>query len=413
MLSVYEALTLVLDAAKELGPEQVDLASAAGRVLYAPMLADLDDPPFDRSAMDGYALRAADVATCPAELRVIGEVAAGDPPPDRRVEPGEAMRIMTGAPIPDGADSVQMVEHTGSADDPGVVVIRQTVTKGAHIRWRAEVVAKGSVVLEAGRLITADAVGVLASFGAATVEVYRRPRVFVTATGDELVGVDEVPGPGQIRDSNRWTAAAVAREAGAEVTMGPTARDDREALLETIRAGLGHDVLVLSGGVSMGVHDIVGSCLRELGVEVLFHKVAIQPGKPLLVGKHGETLVFALPGNPVSVLVTARAFLAPALRRMAGSSRVTDPMIPARLKGTLREAGERTIFHPAVLTFTSEGPVVEPVTTKGSADQVNHARRNCFILRARGGGSFDDGATVACILEPGTLHDTGQALPSP
>lgn len=404
LLSVDDALARVLDACAPLGEERVPLGQALGRVLAAPVAADLDDPPFDRSAMDGFAITAQD-ASVPAVLQVVGTVAAGDPPPERPIAAGEALRIMTGAPTPPGCDRVVMVEHTEPAGQ--AVRVLKVPGPGGNIRRRAEVAARGDVVAEAGRLVTPELVGVLAAFGAATVQVHRRPRVVVMATGDELVPVDQLPGPGCIRDSNRWTIAALAQAAGAEVEVADTLRDTRESVLEGVRRGLAHDVLVLSGGVSMGVFDIVGDCLRELGAEIVFHKVAIQPGKPLLFARAGRTLVFGLPGNPVSVLVTGRVFLMPALRRLRGLARVTDPLLPARLVGVVGKAGDRTAFQPAVVTFASDGPVVRPIATLGSADQVAHARRNCFIVRPRGGGPYADGDTVACLVDPGSLHDAG------
>lgn len=407
LLSIDEALAQILDACIPLEPEQVDLRHALGRVLAGSVRADMDDPPFDRSAMDGFAVRAADVAE-PATLRVIGEIAAGDPPPARPVAPGETYRIMTGAPTPQGADAVVMVEHTEPVGaSPEAVRVLKGVPAGANVRLRAEVARRGDEVLSAGRLITPEIMGVLASFGAGRVSVHRRPRVVVMATGNELVPVDAMPGPGQIRDSNRWTIAALGEGAGAEVDVAHTLRDDRASVLDGIREGLRHDVLVLSGGVSMGVYDIVGECLRELGAEILFHKVAIQPGKPLLVARSGRTLIFGLPGNPVSVLVTGRVFLLPALRRMRGLTRVTDPLVPARLAGTLPKTGGRTVFQPATIAFASDGPVVTPLRTLGSADQVAHARRNCFIVRHRGGGPHAEGDTVACMIDALGLHDAG------
>lgn len=405
LLSIDDALALVLDAARPLESERVPLQEALGRVLAAPIHADLDDPPFDRSAMDGFAVVGADVAVTLAVLRVVGTVAAGDPPPERALLPGEALRIMTGAPTPPGCDRVVMVEHTEPVGED--VRVLRAPQAGANIRLRGEVASRGDVAVEAGRLITPEVIGVLAAFGAATVTVHRRPRVVVMATGDELVPVDQVPGPGCIRDSNRWTIAALGSTAGAEVHVADTLRDTRESVLEGIRRGLAYDVLVLSGGVSMGVFDVVGDCLREVGAEILFHRVAIQPGKPILVARAGGTLIFGLPGNPVSVLVTGRVFLLPALRRLRGLARVTDPLLPARLAGSLPRSGDRTVFHPAVVTFASEGPVVAPVATLGSADQVAHARRNCFVVRPRNGGPYADGDTVACLIDPGSLHDAG------
>lgn len=405
LLSVDEALARILGAANPLEPEDVDLAAALGRVVVSPVRADVDDPPFDRSAMDGLAVRAADVAE-PVTLRLIGVIAAGDPPPERPVMAGEAYRIMTGAPLPPGADAVVIVEHTEDAGG-GAVRVLEGAPRGANIRVRGEVAKRGDEVVSLGRLVTPEVMGVLASFGVGRVAVVRRPRVVVMATGNELVPVEAVPGPGQIRDSNRWTIAALAELAGAVVDVAPTVRDDRASVLAAIRAGLQHDVLVLSGGVSMGTFDIVGECLRALGAEVLLHKVAIQPGKPLLVARCGRTLIFGLPGNPVSVLVTGRVFLMPALRRMAGRQRPSDPLIPARLAGTLPVAAGRTIYHPAVILFTDGAPMVTPLQTLGSADQVGHARRNCFIVRQQGAGPHSYGESVPCMIDPLGLLDWG------
>ncbi|HYP53958.1 MAG TPA: gephyrin-like molybdotransferase Glp, partial [Pyrinomonadaceae bacterium] len=280
MIPVSEAVRVVLERTEVLEVERVALADAAGRVLAEDITADTDLPPFDRAQMDGYAVRSEDLREVPARLRVVGEAAAGSGWRGT-LRAGEAVRIMTGAPLPDGADSVQQVEVTSEEDGGRVVIVGRATGPGQFFVPRASEIREGARVLEAGTQINAAMTAALASFGYARVAVRRRPRVAILATGSELVRVDETPGRDQIRDSNSYSLAAYAALAGAEVERLPFAGDDPELLRRTIdEAARDANMLVLSGGVSMGVYDFTKAALHALGAEVFFERVALRPGKP-------------------------------------------------------------------------------------------------------------------------------------
>jgi len=328
MVPVDEALEIVLRETRALPTEEIALDDAPGRVLAEDVRSDTDMPPFDRSAMDGYAVRAADVASVPARLTVTGEVAAGAWP-DRDLGPGEAIRIMTGAPVPGGATAVQQVEKTRALEDGRRVEILASVGEGANIALRGCEVREGDLVLDRGGVLGPAAVAVLASTGHARVRVSRSPRVAVLVTGDEIVDVTESPGPGQIRNSNGPAVAAQARLGGAQVRVLGVAPDREEETVAAVRDGLSAepDVLVVSGGVSAGDYDLVEPALEQLGVELLFTKVAIKPGAPLVFGRRKGTLVFGLPGNPVSAQVTFDVLVRAALLRMQGVHVVSRPWV--------------------------------------------------------------------------------------
>ena len=282
------------------------MEGALGRVLAGDVVADSDLPPFDRAQMDGYAVRAADTAGAPVRLRLVGEAAAGEGWRGQ-LGAGEAVRIMTGAPLPAGADSVQQVEVTRELEGGGVVEVERSTQPGQFFVTRGSEIRAGETVLRAGESVGAAGMAVLASFGYAEVEVYRRPRVAVLATGSELVAAAERPGADQIRDSNTYSLAAYAALAGAEVERLPLAGDEPELLRRLIEeAAARADVLILSGGVSMGRYDFTKAALDSLGAEIFFERVRLRPGKPTVFARlpdEGRTLVFGLPGNPVSVSV--------------------------------------------------------------------------------------------------------------
>src|SRR5438105_1792937 len=273
--------------------------------------------------MDGYAVRAADVANTPARLRIVGESAAGAGW-HHEMKAGEAVRIMTGAPVPAGADAVQQVELTREIDDAGFVEILEPVETGSSLINQADEFRVGETVLRAGEEINAAMIATLASFGYAQVKVGRPPRVTVMATGSELVDVDEKPGRDQIRDSNNYTIAAYAALAGASVERLPLAGDNRKQLQQQMAEAVGlSDMLITSGGVSMGVYDFTKAALIDLGTEIFFERVALRPGKPTVFGRRGNTSIFGLPGNPVSVAVTFHLFARSALRAMQGAKELS------------------------------------------------------------------------------------------
>src|SRR5919112_3004881 len=401
MIPVTEAIRIVVGKASPLAAERVALGEALGRVLAEDVFADTDLPPFDRAQMDGYAVRSADVREAPARLRVVGESAAGRGWRGT-LRAGEAVRIMTGAPMPAGADSVQQVELTREAEDGAFVTVERATEPGQFYVPRASEITAGASVLAAGEEITAARAAVLAAFGRARVKVYARPRAPVLATGTELVRVEETPGEDQIRDSNTYSLAAYARLAGAEVERLPLAGDDPLLLRREIEeAAARSDVLVLSGGVSMGRYDFTKDALRALSAEVFFERVALRPGKPTvfarLRGEH-DTLVFGLPGNPVSVSVTFNLFERTALRAMQGLKEPAPAEETALLARAAKGTSERASYLPAVLSTDGEGrQLAEVLKWGGSSDFVAFARATALVIIDAGVKTADAGSVVRVV----------------
>jgi molybdopterin molybdotransferase len=400
MIAVTEAIRIVIEQSRTLPFEKVSLADALGRVLAEDIIADADLPPFDRAQMDGYAVRSAETTSVPARLRVVGESAAGRGWHEQ-MKAGEAVRIMTGAPVPAGADSVQKVEVTRESD--GVVEIAESTQPGQFIVKRASEVRAGETVLQTGEEINAAMMAALASFGYAEVRVSKRPRVAVLATGTELVRVDEVPGADQIRDSNSYSLAAYAQLAGAQVERLPLAGDDPETLQREIAgAAARSDALILSGGVSMGVYDFTKTALNALNAEIFFERVSLRPGKPTVFARLGGTLVFGLPGNPVSVSVTFNLFARTALRAMQRCKDAAMKEEWAVLARGVKGAMERTSYLPAQLQTDEEGRLLaSPLKWGGSSDFVAFARATALIIVPEGVRALDEGAKVRVVRLPG------------
>jgi molybdopterin molybdotransferase len=401
MIPISEATAIVLQQTSKLGVESAALSDSLGRILAEDILADTDLPPFDRAQMDGYAVRAADVSNTPARLRIVGESAAGSGW-HHEMKAGEAVRIMTGAPVPAGADAVQQVELTREPDGGGFVEILESVEAGRSIVRRASEIKAGETVLRAGEDINAAMIATLASFGCAEVKVGRRPRVAVMATGSELVDVDQKPGRDQIRDSNNYTIAAYAALAGATVKRLPLAVDDTEELKKQIAAAAAQsDVLVTSGGVSMGVYDFTKAALKELGAEIYFERVALRPGKPTVFARLGNTLVFGLPGNPVSVAVTFNLFARTALRVMQGAHQPTLTEENAVLARDVKGSIERESYLPAMLRTDERGTLLaEPLKWGGSSDFVAFARATALINVPAGVKTIEAGKQVTIVRLP-------------
>jgi molybdopterin molybdotransferase len=403
MLSVQEALRIVKEQTHVLPPETVALAGVLGRVLAEDVVADTDLPPFDRAQMDGYAVRAADTERTPARLRVVGEAAAGRGWHET-MRAGEAVRIMTGAPVPPGADSVQKVEVTReSVDDEGTIVeIDEATKQGQFIVERASEIRSGATVLRAGDQINAARMAVLASFGYARVRVGARPRVAVLATGTELVAVHEKPGADQIRDSNSYSLGAYAEAAGARVERLPLAGDDEQLLgREIAEAASRSDVLILSGGVSMGVYDFTKAALATLDAELFFERVALRPGKPTVFARLGPCLVFGLPGNPVSVSVTFNLFARTAIRAMQGMSHAAPNEERAVLTRTVKGVPERESYLPARLLTDEHGRLLaEPLKWGGSSDFVAFAQATALIIVAPDAGKLEAETIVRIVRLP-------------
>jgi molybdopterin molybdotransferase len=379
VIPVEKALEIVLAETPVLPAEDVPLTDVVGRVLAVDVTSDMDLPPFDRSAMDGYAVRAADVADTPVTLDVIGEVAAGRYP-DRDVGSGEAVRIMTGAPLPRGASAVQQVEKTRELEGGRRVELLAPVEPGQNVARQGSEAKVGDVVLEKGHTIDAAAVAVLAATGHGRVRVGRRPQVAVLVTGDELVDVWTAPSRGRIRNSNGYALLAQVRAAGGQPVDLGVVPDDREKIAEALKEAFRADIVVLSGGVSAGAYDFVEEVLARYDVRVAFDKVAMKPGAPLVFGRRGDKLVFGLPGNPVSAQVTFELFVRAAMLRMQGARVCSRPLAEAELEDGLRNRSGRRAYMPVQVRFEGGRFVARPLRYAGSGDVVSHARANALAL---------------------------------
>jgi len=363
-LTVTAAQQCVLESIKSLGTESVGLEQALGRVLAEDIRANRDQPPYDVSAMDGFALRSADVANAPAKLEVIEDIKAGDMP-GKTLQTGQCARIMTGAPVPPGADTVIRVEDTQMISDTQVQ-INVSVKPRNDIRDRGESMRNGEVVLACGTEITPGAVGMLAMVKRASVEVYRQPRVAILSTGDELEGLHDPFDANKIPDANSYALMAQVQALGIQPELLGIARDEPDHLREMLRRGLQYDVLLVSGGTSVGVHDYVRPTLEALGVQMKFWRVEMKPGHPMAFGIAPLTWVFGLPGNPVSSMVCFEEFVLPALRRMHGNTRIHRRTIEARLTHDVKHKHNRTEFVRVMLNREEGGYAATSAGAQGS-----------------------------------------------
>ena len=373
------------------GREQVPALEAAGRILAEEITADRDYPPFPRSARDGFAIRAADV---PGELRVIGEVRAGDVYMGI-VTTGEAVEIMTGAPLPEGADAVVMVEHTERTGDR--VNVARSLKSGENFNPQGVEARHGSIVLSPGRRLGFAEIALLAMVGSECVTVYCRPRVAILPTGDEIVEAGEQPEPFQIRNSNAWSMAVQVGRAGGEPQILPIARDNYESTRHSIEQGLDADLLLLSGGVSAGKYDIVERVLADLGAQFFFDRVLVQPGQPLVFGAARGKFFFGLPGNPASTMVTFEVFARAAVELLSGAEEAPLPLLQARLSKDVRHKPGLTRFLPA--RVSADGSTVAPEPWQGSGDVNSLARANAFLVTEPDRESWMSGDMIRVLLK--------------
>jgi molybdopterin molybdotransferase len=380
LISVAEALDHVLAHAAPLPPEQVALDDALGRVLAADLKALRTQPPADVSAMDGYAARSSDVANVPVQLSVIGEVAAGRPF-TAAVGAGEVARIFTGGVMPAGADTVVVQEITERAGN--AVNVLKPVSKGRHIRRQGLDFRRGDTLFSAGHRLSARDLALLAGMNHPNVPVHRRPKVALFATGDELVPPGQEPGPGQIVYSNGFALAALARQDGAAVVDLGLVKDELEPTIAAVRAAreAAADILVTTGGASVGEYDLVHKAFAAEGMKLSFWKVAMRPGRPLMHGRLGGMQVLGLPGNPVSAYVCAFLFLVPLIRRMSGRSDLALPTESALLSSDLPANDERADYLRATLGYAAEGPIATPFSVQDSSMMVPLAKADCLIVR--------------------------------
>jgi molybdopterin molybdotransferase len=442
MLSVQDALARVLEHAQPRAPSSCPVPEALGLLLAEDITSDIDSPPHDKSLVDGYAVIAADLSDGTAELEILEEITAGNVP-TREIRRGSCARIMTGAPIPRGAEAVVMIERSEHVSGPGLGRARLNgvrPTLGSNIMRRAASMARGQTILRSGAVVRSIEIGLLSEVGRVEVRAIARPRVAVLATGNELVRAVETPTAGQIRNSNGPLLAAAARMAGSESIDLGIARDDRGSLRELISQGLARDILVISGGVSAGVLDLVPSVLAELAVEQIFHKINLKPGKPLWFGvweagrrpeagagslersatltgegsrsttqsipptsslqPPASSLVFGLPGNPVSSFVCFELFVRPAIARLAGRQDYRPETVTARLATEFAHRSDRETYHPARLLTTDEGYVVEPLLSQGSGDLRTLADANALAVFEPGQRRYAAGESLPVVRLP-------------
>ena len=395
LLSVEEALRRILDGVVPTEAEPVAIEQAHNRVLAEPLRARVTQPPFNASAMDGYAVRAADMARLPTTLTVIGEAAAGHPF-SGSVGQGQAVRIFTGAPVPEGADAIVIQENTDR--DGAKVAVREGTVETGHIRTKGFDFREGDTLLAAGRRLGPREISLAAAMGHGQVAVRRRPTVAILSTGDELVPPGSRLGPGQITASNHLGVAALAQSAGAAPQQLGIVRDTRADLDAHFARAHGADVIVTSGGASVGDHDLVGPVLQERGMTLDFWKIAMRPGKPLMFGRLGQSRVLGLPGNPVSSLICARLFLLPLIRALLGQPADAEIPAQARLSVALEANGPRAHYMRAV---SSPGPdgltLVAPVRSQDSSLLVPLAEADCLLIRAPGAPAAPAGALVSIL----------------
>ncbi len=423
-LQLSAAQRVVLESVATFGAEQVKLEQSLGRVLAEEVRANRDQPPYDISAMDGYALRSADLAVIPATLEIIEDIKAGDMP-TKTLAAGQCARIMTGAPMPQGADAVIRVEDTQAIDSgfphpnpppdgEGAnvslrenlfdrVQINQAVKPGNDIRRLGENMRNGEVVLAPGTAITPGVIGVLATVKCAQVQVYRRPRVAILSTGNELEGLDEPVDPNKIPNSNSYALMGQVQALGIEPVLLGIARDDPVELEQYLRRGLEYDVLLVSGGTSVGVHDYVRPTIEALGAQMLFWRVSMKPGHPVAFGKIGEKIIFGLPGNPVSSMVCFEEFVVPALRRMMGHARTHRRTIAARMTHNVKHQPGRTEFIRVLLAKEQDGYAATSTGAQGSGMLLSMARADGLAVLPAECNGLAAGSMVVVQLLDGTV----------
>jgi len=417
ILTFEEARRMVEQHALQVVPgeiETLNLLQSARRILAEPLIADRDIPPFPRATRDGYAVRAADLTALPATLKVVGEIKAGLLQLPAALKPGEAFSIMTGAPVPQGADAVVMVEYTSLQSDS--VEISKAVAPGENIVPQGAEAKRSSLVLDRGTRLDEAAIALAASVGRSRLQVFVRPRVAVLTTGDEIVGIDSDPGPSQIRNSNTYSLAVQIQQAGGEPVLLPIAPDEPRRLRELIEEGLQSDLLIMTGGVSMGRYDLVEQVLAELQAEFFFTGAKIQPGRPVVFGriecgagtpargtsaaasdKNSHKYFFGLPGNPVSTMVTFELFARPILEALAGMSPHPLTFLHARLKSEIRVKAGLTRFLPAILSGEHADSRAELVPWQGSGDIAARTRSNGYVVIPPDREVFQPGEWVAIM----------------
>lgn len=380
MIPISEAISIIKRETLTLETENVDLSKVSGRFLAEDIFADSDLPPFNRSMMDGFAVKSEDVQSVPARLKIVGESVAGKRW-QGELKKGEAVRIMTGAALPIGSDSVQKVEVTKESE--GFIEILEPTKSGQFFVKEASEITKGAKVFEKGEIITKKMIASLASFGYSTIKVFQKPTISILATGSELVAVNETPKQDEIRDSNSATLKAFA-EKYAQIENVELIKDDLETLKSKIKDQKSK-IIILTGGVSMGDYDFTKPALRELGAEIFFDKVCLKPGKPCVFAKIGEQLIFGLPGNPVSVITTFSLIVRTAILQMQNANQTELKQGFAVLSNSMKGAKERDSYLPATLEINEKAQLIAtPLRFSGSSDFVGFAKADCLIFVPKG-----------------------------
>jgi molybdopterin molybdotransferase len=398
MISIFDALKTIERETFPLSAETIDLSESSGRILAEDIFADMDLPPFDRSQMDGFAVITFDVKNAPVKLKIIGEAVAGKGF-DGELNSGEAVRIMTGARVPSGANAVEKVELTSEKD--GFIEISEPVKANQNIVGHGAEILKNARIFEKGELITENMIAALASFGYAEVKVFRKPKVSILATGSEIVDVSAAPQKDQIRNSNSVMLDVMAKNAGADTKVLPLVKDNIENLKSVIANAVKKtDVLIITGGVSVGDYDFTKPALRELGAEIFFEKVSLKPGKPAVFAKLHDVLIFGLPGNPVSVAVTFYLFVRTAVLLMQGGKNCQLRKGFAVASGKIKGAKERDSFLPVSLATNETGElIIESVRFSGSSNFITFARANALVFVPQG-KTFEQGEIAEIVFLP-------------
>jgi molybdopterin molybdotransferase len=397
VITVDTAIKIVTDNTEILPAKTVHFEESLGFCLAHDVHSDIDMPPFNRSAMDGYAVIAEDTAKVPVELIVIENIAAGSVP-KKKVLRGQASKIMTGAAVPDGADAVIKFEETEAFQSGSQVKILKSVSRGSNISKQGEDIRAGQVVLSKNMLVRPQEIGILATVGKSFVEIFSTPTVGIISTGNELVEVASKPSLAQIRNSNSYLLATQARNLNAEVEIIGIVKDTKDDISSAIRRGLQKDILILSGGVSMGEYDLVGDVMKDLGTHIYFEKVALRPGKPVIFGRKDKTLIFALPGNPVASFVTFELFIYPAIHKMMGLTDIYRTTVRAALETEIIVKRRRREYRPAFIRLQNNSWIVSPVEWHGSADLLATTRANCLMVVREDVERFIAGQLIDVIL---------------
>ena len=382
MIPISEALKIIERETHLLKVETIDLSDSVGRVLAETVKADMNLPPFNRSQMDGFAVKSKDVKDAPVRLKIIGESVAGKGF-DGRMKSGESVRIMTGARLPDGADAVQKVELTEEND--GFIEIKEAAKTGQHINLFASEIKSGAKIFGKGEIITEQMIAAIASFGYAKIKVYKRPKIAILSTGSEIVGIAETPQKDQIRNSNSIMLKVFADRYGDAESL-PLVRDDVENLTAAIENALeNYDVLITTGGVSVGDYDFTKPVLRDLGAEIFFEKVSLKPGKPTVFARRNNCLIFGLPGNPVSSAVTFYLFAQTAILRMQSAANCELKKGFAVAREKIKAAKERDSMLPALVSTNEKGElIIESLRFNGSSNFIAFARANALVFVPQG-----------------------------